>query len=65
MRQDVLACSTAYDFFHHVNMVYGTVADFCTPRECPIMSAGDGYVGGARRSPASEPSMVWRAEQSV
>jgi len=28
------------DFFNHLNMLYGTITEFCTPQECPIMSAG-------------------------
>ncbi|KAF8558917.1 hypothetical protein OG21DRAFT_1493745 [Imleria badia] len=33
----------AVDFFNHLNMLYGTVTEFCTPQECPIMSAGPRY----------------------
>ncbi|KAG8218711.1 Mob1/phocein [Butyriboletus roseoflavus] len=33
----------AVDFFNHLNMLYGTVTEFCTTRECPIMSAGPRY----------------------
>jgi hypothetical protein len=38
------AGTTAYDFFHNINMVYGTLATFCSPRDCPTMSAADGCV---------------------
>ncbi|KZO91392.1 mps one binder kinase activator-like 1 [Calocera viscosa TUFC12733] len=31
------------DFFNHVNMLYGTITEFCTPQECPTMSAGPRY----------------------
>ncbi|KAJ3506039.1 hypothetical protein NLJ89_g7095 [Agrocybe chaxingu] len=31
------------DFFNHLNMLYGTVTEFCIPSECPIMSAGPRY----------------------
>ncbi|QRV90977.1 DNA polymerase family B [Ceratobasidium sp. AG-Ba] len=31
------------DFFNHLNMLYGTVTEFCTPQQCPIMSAGPRY----------------------
>ncbi|CAD6587697.1 MAG: Mitotic exit network component [Tremellales sp. Tagirdzhanova-0007] len=31
------------DFFNHVNMLYGTISEFCTPTECPIMNAGPKY----------------------
>lgn len=30
----------AVDFFNMCNMLYGTVSEFCTPHECPVMSAG-------------------------
>ncbi|CEL57588.1 MOB kinase activator 1B OS=Mus musculus GN=Mob1b PE=1 SV=3 [Rhizoctonia solani AG-1 IB] len=33
----------AVDFFNHLNMLYGTVTEFCTPQQCPIMSAGPRY----------------------
>ncbi|CAI2172817.1 12843_t:CDS:2 [Funneliformis geosporum] len=29
-----------YDFFNQINMLYGTITEFCTPQECPVMSAG-------------------------
>ncbi|KAJ3333421.1 hypothetical protein HDU76_008232 [Blyttiomyces sp. JEL0837] len=28
------------DFFNQINMLYGTITEFCTPQECAIMSAG-------------------------
>lgn len=28
------------DFFNHLNILYGTMTEFCTPRECPVMCAG-------------------------
>ena len=31
------------DFFNQINMLYGTITEFCTPQECPIMSAGPKY----------------------
>ena len=46
---------TAYDFFHNINMIYGTVADYCSPRDCPIMSAGDGCVRCPRHRVLSGP----------
>jgi MOB kinase activator 1 len=33
----------AVDFFNQINMLYGTITEFCTPQECPIMSAGAKY----------------------
>lgn len=32
--------SSAVDFYNQINMLYGTITEFCTPTECPIMSAG-------------------------
>jgi len=31
------------DFFNQINMLYGTITEFCTPQECPVMSAGPKY----------------------
>ncbi|KAG8955631.1 Mitotic exit network component [Tulasnella sp. 424] len=33
----------AVDFFNHLNMLYGTVTEFCNKQECPVMSAGPRY----------------------
>ena len=31
------------DFFNQINMLYGTITEFCTEDVCPIMSAGPKY----------------------
>ncbi|EFP77352.2 Mitotic exit network component [Puccinia graminis f. sp. tritici] len=31
------------DFYNQINMLYGTVTEFCTPTECPVMNAGSRY----------------------
>ena len=31
------------DFFNQINMLYGTITEFCTEERCPIMSAGPKY----------------------
>ncbi|KAF0306234.1 MOB kinase activator 1B [Amphibalanus amphitrite] len=31
------------DFFNQINMLYGTIAEFCTEHTCPVMSAGPKY----------------------
>nr|CAB3263890.1 MOB kinase activator 3A [Phallusia mammillata] len=31
------------DFFNRINLIYGTVSDFCTNESCPIMSGGPRY----------------------
>lgn len=30
----------AVDFYNQVNLLYGTLLEFCTPENCPTMSAG-------------------------
>ncbi len=37
-----LAVNTV-DFFNHINMLYGTITEFCTPSECPVMCAGSRF----------------------
>ncbi|KAJ9051478.1 Maintenance of ploidy protein mob2 [Entomophthora muscae] len=34
--------SNLFDFFHHLNLLYGTLTDFCTLKKCPTMSGGPG-----------------------
>ncbi|RRT53005.1 hypothetical protein BHM03_00029913, partial [Ensete ventricosum] len=34
---------SAVDFFNQVNLLYGTLAEFCTPENCPTMTAGPKY----------------------
>ena len=31
------------DFFNQINMLYGTITEFCTPQDCEVMSAGPRY----------------------
>lgn len=33
----------AVDFFNQINMLYGTITEFCTEESCAIMSAGPKY----------------------
>lgn len=35
---------SAVDFFNQVNLLYGTLTEFCTPEICPTMTAGPKYV---------------------
>lgn len=37
----------AVDFFNQINMLYGTITEFCTESSCPVMSAGPRYGAGA------------------
>ena len=47
----------AVDFFNQINMLYGTLAAYCTRERCPVMCAGRRFeyhwadtTGGARRT---------------
>ncbi|MBN3290207.1 MOB3B kinase, partial [Polypterus senegalus] len=31
------------DFFNRINLIYGTICEFCTEKTCPIMSGGPRY----------------------
>ena len=31
------------DFFNQINMLYGTITEFCTEQSCAVMSAGPKY----------------------
>jgi len=35
--------ANSVDFFNEINMLYGTVSEFCTKTSCPTMSAGPNY----------------------
>ena len=34
---------SAVEFFNQINLLYGTITEFCTEDSCPIMSAGPKY----------------------
>jgi hypothetical protein len=36
-------CFSAVDFFNQVNLLYGTLTEFCTSESCPTMTAGPKY----------------------
>lgn len=36
-------CPAAVDFFNQVNILYGTLTEFCTASNCPTMTAGPKY----------------------
>jgi len=40
---DVCVLCPAVDFFNQINMLYGTITEFCTEESCPVMSAGRKY----------------------
>jgi len=31
------------DFFNQINLLYGSITEFCTPKTCPVMGAGPKY----------------------
>jgi MOB kinase activator 1 len=33
----------AIDFYNQVNLLYGSITEFCTPSTCPVMNAGPKY----------------------
>jgi MOB kinase activator 1 len=36
--------SLAVDFFNQINLLYGSITEFCTPKTCDVMCAGPKYV---------------------
>lgn len=32
------------DFYNHINLLYGSITEFCSPQSCPEMKATDEYV---------------------
>ena len=34
---------SAVDFFNQINMLYGTITEFCSETSCSVMSAGPRY----------------------
>ncbi|XP_009866425.1 PREDICTED: MOB kinase activator 1A-like, partial [Apaloderma vittatum] len=36
------------DFFNQINMLYGTITEFCTEASCPVMSAGPRFMSWAK-----------------
>ncbi|KAJ7993560.1 hypothetical protein DPEC_G00273670 [Dallia pectoralis] len=52
------------DFFNRINLIYGTVSEFCTERTCPIMSGGLRYEyrwqdGDQYRRPTKLPALKY------
>ena len=35
--------NTAVDFFNQINLLYGSIGEYCTDQSCPTMSAGTKY----------------------
>jgi len=61
------------DFFNQISMLYGTIQDYCTAENCPIMTAGPRYEyhwsdGSSKPVKCSAPDyidflMTWVQEQ--
>lgn len=32
------------DFYNQINLLYGSITEFCSPQSCPEMKATDEYV---------------------
>ncbi|XP_061833987.1 MOB kinase activator 3C isoform X1 [Nerophis lumbriciformis] len=52
------------DFFNRINLIYGTVSEYCTERTCPIMSGGLRYEyrwqdGDDYRKPTKLPALKY------
>ncbi|XP_035655021.1 MOB kinase activator 3C isoform X3 [Oncorhynchus keta] len=52
------------DFFNRINLIYGTVSEFCTERTCPIMSGGLRYEyrwqdGDDYKKPTKLPALIY------
>ncbi len=40
------------DFYNHINLLYGSITEFCSPQSCPEMKATDEYASpGIETSP--------------
>jgi MOB kinase activator 1 len=40
----VLTKLIVVDFYNHINLLYGSITEFCSPQSCPEMKATDEYV---------------------
>lgn len=40
----VLTKLLVVDFYNHINLLYGSITEFCSPQSCPEMKATDEYV---------------------
>lgn len=41
-------CETVVDFYNQINLLYGSITEFCSPQTCPEMKATDEYAKGIR-----------------
>lgn len=52
------------DFFNRINLIYGTVSEFCNEKTCPIMSGGPRYEyrwqdGDLYKKPTKLPALIY------
>ena len=38
---NILSCATVVDFYNQINLLYGSITEFCSPQSCPEMKATD------------------------
>ena len=38
-----MICFPVVDFFNRINLLYGTICEYCTDQTCPTMSGGPRY----------------------
>lgn len=58
VNRDALSPLPAVDFFNQINMLYGTITEFCTEGSCAVMSAGPRW-GTPVPSAGEHRSSVW------
>ncbi len=37
----ILTMPSVVDFYNHINLLYGSITEFCSPQSCPEMKATD------------------------
>jgi hypothetical protein len=57
----VLFTDAVVDFFNRINLIYGTVSEYCTTTTCPTMSGGPKFEylwadGGKYKKPTALPA---------
>eukprot|EP01104_Vermistella_antarctica_P020180 TRINITY_DN847_c0_g1_i1.p1 TRINITY_DN847_c0_g1~~TRINITY_DN847_c0_g1_i1.p1 ORF type:complete len:193 (+),score=28.11 TRINITY_DN847_c0_g1_i1:244-822(+) len=52
-----LAVNTV-DFYNQINLLYGSITEFCTPHECAVMGAGPKYEYRWSDGPGKKPIVV-------
>lgn len=42
-QSDYNICIAVVDFFNRINLIYGTICEYCTEQSCPTMSGGSRF----------------------